>query len=361
VRVRDGRLADRVLSWAYDRGVTNRITSLRRAALTVVCYHRIGDPASSRFHGFTPNISASSENFERHIDYLCKHFTPIRASDLSGFFNRPERLPRRPALVTFDDGYKDNAELAWPILRSRGVPAIVFLATDHIGANHPFLWDFAAYCFHRTGCVFADVPLLGRTSLRSQADRNSATENWVMRSKTLPAAERWSAADAMRRSLAVVVPNAAFSGLYLSWDDVRRLASEGLEFGGHTRTHPILTTMPLDEAREEITASHERISAELGRPPVAFAYPNGSRMDFTRDHETAVRQSGYSIAFSLEPGPIALAKARQRPMAIRRIYVGFKDDMPRFAAKLAGAWQLGAFLRHRSAQPVRHDGVAGSY
>jgi len=165
----------------------------------------------------------------------------------------------------------------------------------------------------------------------------------------------------MRRSLAVVVPNAAFSGLYLSWDDVRRLASEGLEFGGHTRTHPILTTMPLDEAREEITGSHERISAELGRPPVAFAYPNGSRMDFTREHEAAVRQSGYSLAFSLEPGPIALTKARQRPMAIRRIYVGFKDDMPRFAAKLAGAWQFGAFLRHHSARPVSHDGVSGSY
>ena len=56
-----------------------------------------------------------------------------------------------------------------------------------------------------------------------------------MRSKSLPASERWSAADAMRQSLAVVVPDAAFSDFYLSWDDVRRLSSEGLEFGGHTR------------------------------------------------------------------------------------------------------------------------------
>lgn len=359
-RIRDRPFTGRLLSWAYDLGVTNGIASLWRDVLTVVCYHRIGDPSSGRFHGFTPNISASPENFARHIDHLRKHFTPISASELSASLDGRERLPRRPVLVTFDDGYKDNAEVAWPILRNREMPAIVFLATDHISTSHPFLWDFAAYCFHHTESTFADVPLLGPTGLRSQADRSSATENWVMRSKSLPASERWSAADAMRQSLAVVVPDAAFSDLYLSWDDVRRLSSEGLEFGGHTRTHPILTKMPLDEAREEIVGSHKRISTELGRQPVAFAYPNGSRVDFTREHEAAVREGGYSIAFSLEPGPISLAEARQHPMAIRRIYVGANDDMPRFAAKLAGAWQLGAFLQRRFARRAP-DGVAGPY
>lgn len=352
---RNGRLAGRVLAWAYNRGLTNRITRLWRDALTVVCYHRIGDLSPARFFGFERNLSASPENLETHVDYLCKHFSPISVSELCECLEHPNRLPQRPALVTFDDGYKDNAEVAWPILRKRKVPAVIFLATDHIGTGQPFLWDFAAYCFQHTERNVADVPQLGPTRLATQADRSAAAERWIEKSKTLPASERWSAAEAMRQSLAVEVPHAAFRDLYMSWPEVRRLASEGCEFGGHTRTHPILTKMPADEARHEITASFERLTAELGRPPVSFAYPNGSRRDFTSEHEAAARQAGYLIAFSLEPGPISLNAVRQQPMSIGRIYVGFNDDMPRFSAKLAGARHVGSFLDFRFG---RHPGLS---
>jgi peptidoglycan/xylan/chitin deacetylase (PgdA/CDA1 family) len=342
--VGNGRLAARVLAWAHDRGLTNRIARLWRDALTVVCYHRVGDPSPAGFFGFERNLSASPKNLEAHADYLCKHFNPISASELSECLEHPERLPRRPALVTFDDGYKDNAEVAWPILRKRNVPAVIFLATDHIGTGRPFLWDFAAYCFQHTECNFADVPQLGSTRLASQVDRSAAAERWTVKSKSLPASERWSAAEAMRQSLGVEVPHKAFRNLYMTWHDVRRLASEGCEFGGHTRTHPILTKMPADEACHEITGSFKRIAAELGRPPVAFAYPNGSQLDFSSEHQAAAREAGYSIAFSLEPGPTSLNAVRQHPMSIGRIYIGLNDDMPRFSAKLAGARHLGSFL-----------------
>jgi peptidoglycan/xylan/chitin deacetylase (PgdA/CDA1 family) len=347
MHVANGRLAGRVLAWAYDRGVTNRIARLWRDALTVVCYHRVGDPIPARFLGFERNLSASAKNLEDHVDYLCKHFSPISVSELSECLQNPERLPQRPALVTFDDGYKDNAEVAWPILRKRKVPAVIFLATDHIGTSRPFLCDFAAYCFQYTDCTFADVPQLGPTRLASQVDRSAAAERWMVRSKSLPASERWSAAEAMRRSLAVEVPDTAFRNLYMSWHDVRRLASEGCEFGGHTRTHPILTKMPLDEARNEIIGSFRRITAELGHSPVAFAYPNGTQLDFTTEHEAAAREAGYSVAFSLEPGPTSLNAVRQHPMSIGRIYIGLNDDMPRFSAKLAGARHIGSFLAFR--------------
>ena len=349
-QIRDGPFTGNLLAWIYERGLIDRAIGLRRNTLTVVCYHRIGALAPVPTASFIPNISALPETFERQIDYLCKHFTPIAASELSQFIDRPHRLPPRPVLITFDDGYKDNSDFAWPILRKRGIPAVIFLTTDHIGTDRPFIWDMAAYCFHNTECAFADVPLLGPTYFRTLADRDNATETWLMRSKALPASERWPAAEAMRKSLRVVVPDAAFSGLYLSWDDVRRMASEGLEFGGHTRTHPILSKMPLGEARAEIRGSRERIGAELGRPPLSFAYPNGSTADFDRELERAVRDAGYSIAFSLAPGPSSFAEIRRNPMAIRRIYIGFNDNMPRFAAKLTGAYRLRVLMQQYSSR-----------
>jgi len=348
--VSSGRLTGRMLAWAYHRGVTGRIAGLWRDALTVLCYHRLGEPAPDRFCGFEPNISASPQSFERQIDYICRKFNPISVSQLNSHLADHEPLPPRAVLVTFDDGYKDNAVVAWPILRARNLPAVVFLATDHIGTNRPFLWDFAAYCFQYTRRDFADVPLLGLVPVGTRAERLAATERWVLQSKSLPASERWPAADLLRRSLAVEVPDDAFSDFYMSWDDARRLASEGCDFGGHTKTHPILTTTVLDDARDEIAGSFERIAAELGRPPTAFAYPNGSRQDFTDDHERAARAQGYSMAFSLEPGPTSLNSVRRHPMSIRRIYIGQKDDMPRFAAKLAGASRLGLLMRSRPFQ-----------
>lgn len=332
-------VTNRLLAWAFDRGVIDSTVALRRNVLPVLCYHRIGSADGISKTGFAPNFSASPDNFEQQIVYLCKHLSPISASDLKQFIEGRRRLPPHPVLITFDDGYKDNATIAWPVLRKRGIPAIVFVATDHIGNNRPFVWDFVAYCFQTTTCTNANIPFLGETILETTASRNAAAEAWVVRSKTRPASEQWPAAEALRKSLSVEVADSTFCGLYLSWDDVRSLAAEGVEFGGHTRTHPILSKTSPAHARAEITGCYERLEAELGKPPIAFAYPNGSASDFGREHQRAVSDSGFSMAFSLSPGPSSFHEVRRNPMAIRRIHIGLHDCLPRFAAKLSGAYR----------------------
>ena len=326
-------------------GLPAELIRVRRRLLTIVCYHRVLGLMRDRFQGFRENISASPENFEHQIRYLSQHFDPISASDLGGCIATPLRLPPRPVLVTFDDGYRDNGEIAWPILKRLSVPAIVFLATDHIGSCQPFVWDLAAYCFESTDLSFAEIPLLGPTSLCTPDERRTAAEAWTHALKACPAAQRASAAELMRETLGVTIPPDVFRDLYLSWNEVRQLASEGLEFGGHTRSHPVLTRMALQEASAEIAGCRQRIHQALGHPPIAFAYPNGSRSDFAREHEGFVRDAGYQIAFSAEPGPMSLTAAQQQPMALQRIYIGYGDDMPRFAAKLAGALRLKGQMR----------------
>src|ERR1700760_3053423 len=77
--------ADRGAAWAYACGLSTRIIRVRREVLTVLCYHRIEEFAPGRFQGFHETISASPEAFERHLEYLCDHFTPISVSELAGF------------------------------------------------------------------------------------------------------------------------------------------------------------------------------------------------------------------------------------------------------------------------------------
>ena len=80
------------------------------------------------------------------MDYLRANYDPITLRDLVAWLDRGHPLPPRPALVTFDDGYRDNAEVAWPIMRERGVPAVIFLATDYIGTGQPFIGTSRPTC-----------------------------------------------------------------------------------------------------------------------------------------------------------------------------------------------------------------------
>jgi peptidoglycan/xylan/chitin deacetylase (PgdA/CDA1 family) len=274
--------------------------------------------------------------------------------DIAHWLDEGEPLPPRPILVTFDDGYRDNREVAWPIMRDRGILPIIFLATDHIGTGHPFLWDLAAYYFARTQRERLNLPLVGPVNLETIGDRDAHTVAWVEAVKRIPGSERKEALANLSQALDVPSPpEETFQHLYLDWSDVRELAAQGVGFGGHTRTHPILTRVSRDEAEREILDSIGDISAMLGSKPLSFAYPNGSSSDFSQDHEQMVRQCGVPFGFSLEPGPTSLSAVRRRPAAIRRIFVSRQDHLPRFVSKLAGGARIANSLRslQRRLQP----------
>lgn len=320
---------------------------IRGDCLTVLCYHRIGRLNPKRFEGFLPNFSATPEEFKQQMRLVKALFRPVSLDMVWNFVREGRPLPKRSLLVTFDDGYRDNGSVAWPIMRELGIPGVVFLTTDHIGTSKPFLCDFVAYCFHRTEEVAVDDPQIGVKSLRSDSDRHAAAAAWVEASKRLPARDRWSAAETLADRLRVKPPAEAFTDLCLTWEEVRRLEQEGLAFGGHTQSHPILTRQTLAEARREILGCQERLLSELGHPALSFAYPNGSRMDYAPEHERVVESCGFHLAFTLEHGPASFNEVRERPSAIRRIYVGSKDSRMRLTAKLLGLSRFGGRVRRR--------------
>jgi peptidoglycan/xylan/chitin deacetylase (PgdA/CDA1 family) len=337
------------------------LTGLHEGRLSVLCYHRIGNPDGTGFHGFQSTYTATADQFARQMKIVRKLFTPVSLQQLVSWLQEGKPLPRRPVLVTFDDGYRDNGDIAWPIMRKFGIPGVVFVATDHIGTAKPFLWDFAAYCFQMSALKRITDPLIGERDLSTMTARHASTAVWVEAAKRIPGGERWTAAQALAQTLNVSPPKDAFADFYLDWDDIRRLSGEGLEFGGHTCTHPILTQLSTAEAQAEIARCKARLTEELGRSTLGFAYPNGSRSDYAYEHEEAVRNAGFAIAFTLEPGPLRLQMVKQRPMAVRRIYVGSRDNAPRFLAKLAGMSRLASWAQGRRNLPVSAGTAHGNH
>jgi peptidoglycan/xylan/chitin deacetylase (PgdA/CDA1 family) len=318
-----------------------RISStLLKNTLTVLNYHRIDNPHASNFNTLKANVSATPFEFERQMQYLKRTFNIINCQQLVDYITKDIPLPPRSAMVTFDDGYFDNYSYAYPILKELKIPAVIFLATDYIGTNQPFYWDYAAYCFSKTKLNRALLPVIGERAWSNEKELDFILYDWIETLKKIQEQEKQIAINSIATALSVSVPENAFNDLHLNWQQVREMHKNGIEFGAHTASHPILTRIPLHQAQNEILSSKLKIENEINAPVVSFAYPNGGIADFSLKIMQMISQSGIPIAFSLLPGPTFYKTVKKEPFSIRRIFLIHTDTFERFVLKVNGISRL---------------------
>jgi peptidoglycan/xylan/chitin deacetylase (PgdA/CDA1 family) len=334
------RIFNGVLDSLFRIGLFSAVPRVKPGQLTVLNYHRIDDVSSESFCTYKPNVSASPEMFALQMDYVKKAYNVISVGHLADWLQGKQTLPPRAAIITFDDGYFDNLAYAFPVLRDRGLPAVIFVTTDYMGGSRPFYWDYVAYCIYRTKKDRVRMPSGTYVSWNDSLSRDKVINAWVQSAKYLSTDERARVVDDLSGDLDVAVAENAFEGLYLTWDQIRELSELGIEFGAHTVTHPILTKTPLLQVEKELSGSRRRVLDETGKPVVSFAYPNGGASDFSSDVVGLVGKTGFDLAFTLMPGPCSYEEVRKNPFTIRRVYIGQSDRLPKFAAKLAGIERL---------------------
>ena len=322
-------------------GIFDAARVLSPQALTVLNYHRINDPDAADFDTFVPNVSATPGDFALQMDYVKKNYNVISCQQLISFLRGEAILPPHAAMITFDDGYYDNLSNAFPILQERNLPAIIFLTTGFMGATTPFYWDYVAYCFHHTTKRSANFPLVGELSWSDAGSRYLAMIRWIETLKRIPDAEKQELISKAGEILGVTPPPDAFANLYLTWDQVREMSQSGIiEFGSHTVTHPILTRVDPEQARQEIGDSKKRIEQETGKPVLSVAYPNGGAADFSTEVINAAKSVGIEAGFTLLPGPTRYTTVERSPFAIRRVFITHIDTFPRFVLKLSTLTRL---------------------
>jgi len=151
----------------------------------------------------------------------------------------------------------------------------------------------------------------------------------------LSPADRRELVDSLPRLLKSEIPEQAPPDYRsLSWDEVRSLAASGVEFGAHTKTHPILSALTdPEELREEIAGSKVRIESELDRPVLHFCYPNGKMRDIGPAAAEAVRAAGMRTAVTAEPG---LNHGHQDAFLLHRVAADPSQEAMYFARRVAG-------------------------
>lgn len=323
-------LTRKLLNYAFGSGLLRAGRSLWAKSLTVLNYHRIDDPDREGFNSFKPNVSARIEEFDIQMDYLSRWFKVVSMRDVVDWLDGIQPLPPYAALITFDDGYLDNYTNAYPVLRKYNFPATIFLTTNHIGTDAQFYWDLAAYCFYQTTNNQVRFPDGIDRGWDNAEQRDQICKSWVEAVKPLPDTEKRDWVLRLPDQLNVSIPENFFRNLMMSWDQVGEMHKNGIGFGGHTLNHPILSRIPIEEARREIEGSKVRIEQELGEPVLGFAYPNGMASDINPELERAVEDTGYKAAFTLMNGPSTWREVRQDRFAIRRIFISHRHTLPHF-------------------------------
>lgn len=305
--------------------------------LTVLGYHRIADADDPHLLGYAGNVSASPLGFVGQLEYLADQFEVIGMPQLLAWLDGEGDLPNRAAMITFDDGYSDNLEVAAPLLAEQGLPATLFLTTGPTDGGPALYWDLVASTFEHARRTEADLPVLGHREWGTFGARRRTIREFVYATKWLPLNHRNAMAGALREAVRSDAPD-LIPGLYLDWDGVRALADWSI--GAHTVDHPVLTSVAPQEAARQVEASAGRIAAETGHPVRALAYPNGLRGDFDEATVAAARSAGIEVAFSLRPGPNRLSEVRSDPMAVRRCYIGFGNSPAVFSGSVMGVGRL---------------------
>jgi hypothetical protein len=194
-------------------------------------------------------------------------------------------------------------------------------------------WDECGYCFRFTKKTGAVLPLIGEQSWTTSEDRRLVREQLMRRLKQIPDEQKQEAVQQMREVLGVEPDNAK---LFMNWDQVREIVANGISCQPHTVTHPIMTRISFEEQKRQLAESRARVRDETGLRADAFAIPNGSPADYNKETLQALRETGYTTAFTLSPGPVPSEEARRYPLQIRRVYLGHKDTFEIFAVKVMG-------------------------
>lgn len=273
-----------------DRAI-GRLSGVRDEPL-ILGYHRVYPDDASVARGGVPSLGVTVKTLERHLDFVGRRFRFVPLDELGARVE--EGTASGLAAVTFDDGYADFYESAFPLLQRKGIPAAVFVVTGLLENAGGFLHDrvYAALenAFERwsAGRVRAFLAKKG-FAVTHLPDRAFGATRTLLGSLDQEALAGICATLELEFGTGGPVPRS------LSWDEVARMSRAGLTVGSHTITHALLTRESADRVIRETAASRAEIESRLGVRVGHFVYPDGC---FDAAAVRAVAAAGYRYAYT---------------------------------------------------------------
>ena len=271
----------------------------------VVGYHRVVDDFEAHARGYMPSMLTSTATLEKQLDWIGRRFEFADPDRMDSWLMGERPAGKPVAVITFDDGYRDVYEHAFPLLQRKGIPAVVFVVTDLLGQVdlqiHDELFLLLAHAF-----IDWPTPKLQLQAVLRKAGVSSpavdAADGGVDQALSftrmllgdLHQAELQSVIGVLREQGALPeAGSAAF--MAMDWEMLARMQDAGIRIGSHTRSHALLTNETTEKIAEELRASRHALQDHLGGETLHFAYPDGR---FDVSVVAAVAAAGYRYAYT---------------------------------------------------------------
>ncbi len=312
-------------------------TATRWPALAVFTYHRVLEPAANPF--YDPVVSATPDTLGARMDWIKKRFLLPTLNQVVDQIESGRPWPAPAALVTFDDGTRDNFELAAPILAEHGIPAVFFIPTLFLESPRLPWWDKLAYLTKQTRAKRFTVSLAdGRTLV---LDLEIMTRDQAIQALVQAILAKWITgldaffADLTAQARVTLDDERLGRELFMSWDQARELVRgpAGFTIGSHGHSHPWLAELSASDQRRELADSRRILEQRLDRGVITVAYPHGGPDAYTEETKTIAAEVGYRAAFTAIEG-VNVQGAADR-FALKRFNCGLSDSVTLLRTRVA--------------------------
>ncbi|HEX2667727.1 MAG TPA: polysaccharide deacetylase family protein [Gammaproteobacteria bacterium] len=278
----------------------------RRVALPlVVGYHRVVEDFDRQSRGYMAPMLISTGTLEKQLDWIGRRFEFADPDGMDAWLYGAKPTGKPVAVVTFDDGYRDVYENAFPLLKRKGIPAVVFVVTDLIGTGELQIHDELYLLMKRALKAWGEprhelVQSLGDARITAFSIQGvaGALDEPLHATRALLASLTQAQLVRLMKVLREKLGGAGGEGagyVSMDWDMLAEMQRAGVKIGSHTRSHALLTNESAEKIKEEVLGSRLALEKRLDAEIRHFAYPDGR---FDALSVRSVAGAGYRFAYT---------------------------------------------------------------
>ncbi|MCI0505906.1 MAG: polysaccharide deacetylase family protein [Gammaproteobacteria bacterium] len=287
---------------------------IHKGKVVILMYHRVLKDKDDTINYTQPGMYVTTSSFDKQMKFISENYAVISMKDLiDGWKNGGLDQDRQYCIVTFDDGWLDNYENAYPIMKKYDIPATIFLATSFIGTNRWFWPDKISYLFQISNKK--ELFRLVKESYTNISDLNEVLKNFIstleenikfddltLIDRLIEGMKRHEESEihnTLDRILGLLGKKFESHRITMNWDELKEMSQGGVTFGSHTCNHKLLTQLPPGSVEREVKESIAAIKEKGIENVPVFCYPNGYFNDEVAD---IVKKSGCETAVTTKYG-----------------------------------------------------------